>query len=82
MRPASCRPCGVRNFEVAHRFLESICTTALVLSLSFAAVEGKEEDEDDNGDVCVYGIYMSILMLYIFHKAFLLEIFQVYASRL
>ena len=73
MGHASCHPCGVRNFEVAHRFLESLCTTAVVLNLTYVPVEEKEDEDDkeeDNGDDDVYGTDMSILILY----PFLLEI--------
>jgi len=44
MGPATCHPYGVRNFEFAHRFLESLCSTAVVLSLTSVAVEEKEDD--------------------------------------
>ena len=77
MGPASSQPYGVRNFEVSNRFLEIMCTTAVVLNLTYFAIEEKEDEddeEDDNGDDDddVYDTDMSILILY----PFLLEIFR------
>jgi len=69
MGHASCHQYGVRNFEFAHRFLESLCTTAVVLSHTFVAVEEKEDEggeDDDNGDDDVYDTDMWILILYLF----------------
>jgi hypothetical protein len=62
---SSCHPYGVRNFEVAHRFLEGLCTTAVVLGLTYFAVEEKEDEDDedsDNGDDDVYNTDISILI--------------------
>jgi hypothetical protein len=39
MGPASYHPYGARNFKVAVRVLESLYTTAVVLSHTFVAVE-------------------------------------------
>jgi hypothetical protein len=75
MGRASDHPYGAHNFEVVIRVLESLCTTAVVLSHTFVAVEeNKDEDDEknDNGDDDVYDIDMSILISY----SFLLKILK------